>query len=67
MLQSANGGREMDKTATVNPIDEAVRYEATVDRYIAGMELLQTRMAEDQQEIENLQAETRAMLADIQL
>ena len=55
----------MDKTATVNPTDDAAGYEATVDRYIAGMELMQQRMAEDQQEIETLQAETRSMLAEL--
>lgn len=56
----------MDKTSVINsPTDENSVYEADVDYYITEMKRLQNQMKDDRQEITLLQAETRAILADI--
>lgn len=56
----------MNKTTALNsPADDASAYEAEVDRYLAQMTRLQQQMRDDRHEIEALQAETNAILADI--
>ena len=55
----------MDKSLTTPQGGEAADYEATLDGYIAGMERIQREMNRDQQEIRELQLETRKMLAEL--
>lgn len=56
----------MNKTTALNrPADDASDYEAEVDRYLAQMTRLQQQMNDDRQEIQTLQAETNAILANI--
>ena len=42
-----------------------VEHEAVVNEYLTRMEMMNKQMAEDQQEIEALRAETDIVLADI--
>ena len=58
----------MDKTATIEvipKIDE--EYQVAIDKYIAEMERMKEEMNERQRRIEKLQAETRAILADLKI
>lgn len=56
----------MDQTTLLpSPADDAAAYEAEVDQYIVQLQRLQQQMQDDRLEIETLQAETRAILADI--
>ena len=55
----------MDKTDILNSPGDDASYEAEIDHYIIEMQRLQQHMVEDRKEIEFLQAETRAILADI--
>jgi hypothetical protein len=56
----------MNKTTILNtPADDNSAYEAEVDYYLAEMKRLQHIMKNDRHEIETLQAETNAILADI--
>ena len=48
----------------VTPSRDA-EYEAAVDGYLREMERMKTQMADKQQQIERLQSETQAMLAEL--
>ncbi len=56
----------MDQTVTldVTPHIDA-EYEAAIDRYLSEMERMKIQMADKQQNIERLQSETQAMLAEL--
>jgi len=56
----------MDTTGTldVTPSRDA-EYEAAIDRYLSEMERMKIQMTEKQQQIERLQSETQAMLAEL--
>ncbi len=56
----------MSKTTVLNaPADDSSAHETEVDYYVAEMKRIQQQMQDDRQEIESLQAETQAILADI--
>ena len=56
----------MSETTAFDPTaEETVTQEATLDHYIGEIKGLQKHMDSDQQEIETLQSEIRAILADI--
>ncbi len=56
----------MNKTTALNtPTDDTAAYEADINHTLAEMRRIQQQMADDRQEIESLQAETRAILTDI--
>jgi len=56
----------VDKTTTLaaTPNTDA-EYEAAIDQYLSEMKRMTGRMAEQQQEIEALRAETDAIITDI--
>ena len=47
------------------PATSGVDYDAEIDRYLAAMEQMRGSLAESQKNIEQLRAETRAMLSEI--
>lgn len=56
----------MKKTTTLDATsEERAKYEAEIDHYLSEIERIQKQMAQDQREIEKLQAETRAMLTQL--
>ena len=54
-----------ETTALSPPAEDTASYEATFDHYLGEIKRLQRQMDSDQRDIEALQAETRAILADI--
>ncbi len=58
----------MNQTVTldVTPNIDA-EYEAAIDRYLSEMERMKIQMADKQQQIEQLQSETQAMLAELKV
>lgn len=60
------GGIGMDITGTLDVTPSRdTEYEAAIDRYLSEMERMKIQMTEKQQQIERLQSETQAMLAEL--
>jgi len=58
----------MEKTTTLDAAsDERAKYEVAIDYYLTEVERICKQMAQDQREIEKLQAETRAMLDQLKV
>lgn len=56
----------MDITGTLDVTPSRdTEYEAAIDRYLSEMERMKIQMTEKQQQIERLQSETQAMLAEL--
>jgi hypothetical protein len=55
----------MNKTSVINAVPQQDKdYEAAVDRYMIEIEHIRSDMAESQQRIERLRAETTGMLTE---
>lgn len=57
----------MATIATLEPAAEDAQYQAMVQHYLDEITQVNHLMARDQQEIEQLQTETRLLLADMQI
>jgi hypothetical protein len=55
----------MDQELTSESLDEVAFYKATIDRYIADLRRIEQEMKADDEEIKQLQLETRRILNEL--